>query len=183
MMKRQRRRAFTLIEILLVMAVMVTVAAIGWPAIDSLYEGAKLESASDSVRAAWADAQAHAMSEGRPYRFCVVPGKGNYRFAPDSNDFWTGSTPAPDPENPCLVVEASLPRGIIFDGEAPPSSNDTSLPDTQVPSNMWAIRAIFLPDGSAQEDCDMTLRLAGCRPINLHLRALTGVTSIQRGQE
>jgi len=186
MIVRQRRRAYTLIEILLVMALMVTIAAIGYSAADSYYDGVKLEAASDSVRAAWSEAQAHAVSEGRPYRFSVVPGKGNYRIAPDSADFWSGATPEPDPDNPAIIVQNSLPRGIAFTthGEAVPNGDgETSLPNDNVPSSQWVTTAVFLPDGTAQDDTEIALRLAGCRPIILRLRALTGVTSIQRGED
>jgi len=186
MIVRQRRQAFTLIEILLVMALAVAIAAMGYSAADSYYDGVKLEAASDSVRAAWAEAQAHAVGEGRPYRFAIVPGKGNFRIAPDSADFWSGASPEPDPDNPSVIVQNSLPKGIAFTthGEAVPNGNgETSLPDNDVPSSQWVTAAVFLPDGTAQDDTEIALRLAGCRPIILRLRALTGVTSIQRGED
>jgi prepilin-type N-terminal cleavage/methylation domain-containing protein len=184
---RQRRRAYTLMEVLLVMGVMVMLAAIGYPAIDSFYVGVRVEASSDAVRAAWSEAQAHAVNEGRPYRFSVVPGKGNYRVAPDSADYWAGSTPeADDPENPPLVLEKSLPRGLIFtvNGEAPFDGNgETSLPDDGVASGQWSTMAVFLPDGTARDDADVTLRLDGARPITLHLRSLTGVVTVQRADD
>ena len=106
---RQRRQAFTLVEILLVVAVMVMIAAIGYPAVESFYLGVKVEAASDAVRAGWSEAQAHAVGEGRPYRFAIVPGKGNYRYAPDSADFWSGGTPKPDQDNPFIIVQGRSP--------------------------------------------------------------------------
>ncbi len=187
MVLRQRRRGYTLMEVMMVMAVMVMLSAIGYPAIDSFYSGVKVEAASDAVRAAWSEAQARAVSEGRPYRFSVVPGKGNYRVAPDSADYWAGSVPAADdPENPPLVLEKSLPRGIVFgsNGEgATAGDGETSLPDDAVPPGSWVTRAVFLPDGTAQDDVDEIIRLDNCRPITLHLRALTGVVTVQRGED
>src|SRR5947209_6241409 len=136
MVLRQRRRAYTLMEVMMVMAVMVMLSAIGYPAIDNFYTGVKVEAASDAVRAAWSEAQAHAVNEGRPYRFSVVPGKGNYRVAPDSADYWGGSLPTPeDPDNPPAVIEKSLPKGIVFTTNGEPvslGSGETSLPDEGV---------------------------------------------------
>jgi prepilin-type N-terminal cleavage/methylation domain-containing protein len=111
MTMRPRRRAVTLMELILVMALMVIIAAIGYPTIDAMYVGVKVEGASDSVRGAWSEAQAHAVNEGRPYRFSVIPGKGNFRVAPDGSDYWSGGNlPAPDdPENPPVVIQKSLP--------------------------------------------------------------------------
>jgi prepilin-type N-terminal cleavage/methylation domain-containing protein len=188
MVVRQRRRAFTLMEILLVMAVAVMLAAIGYPAIDSFYTGIKVEAATDAVRAGWAEAQSHAVSEGRPYRFAIVPGKGNYRYAPDSADYWSGGGPpaSEDSDNPSIVVEKSLPKGMIFNhgGQmSPPSGSETSLPDDAVPIGEWVTLAVFLPDGTALDDADVTFRLDDSRPISLHLRSLTGVVSVQYGEE
>jgi prepilin-type N-terminal cleavage/methylation domain-containing protein len=185
MVMRNARRGYTLMEVMLVMAVILIISAISWPAMDSLYEGVKLEAASDALKAGWSEAQARAVNEGRPYRFSVIPGKGNFRVAPDSADYWLGSNPAPDdPENPPLVMEKSLPKGIIFtpNGEAtPPSNGDTAYPDNAVPSGEWSTMAVFLPDGTAEDDCDVTLRISDSRPISLHLRAMTGVVTVQRG--
>ncbi|HEX5270597.1 MAG TPA: prepilin-type N-terminal cleavage/methylation domain-containing protein, partial [Gemmataceae bacterium] len=192
MLVRQVRRAYTLIEVLLVMAVIVIISAISFPAIDAMMDGVKMDGASDAVRAAWGQAQSHAVNEGRPYRFSAVPGKGNYRVAPASGEYWQGgNTPTPDdPENPPYVLEYSLPRGVIFsvNGEMAPAETAGPEPEPNkdtVPSNEWsgAITAIFLPDGTAEDDAQVTLRLSGARPITLSLRALTGVTSAQRGEE
>jgi len=186
MMLRQRRRAYTLMEILLVMAVMVMFAAIGYPAIDNFYSGVKVEAASDAVRAAWSEAQAHAVNEGRPYRFAVVPGKGNYRVAPDGSDYWSGGTPPQsDADNPAIVLENSLPKGIVFTtegGMAGPSNGETSLPDNGVSSGQWTTTAVFLPDGTAQDDVEITLQMDGSRPTTICLRSLTGAVTVQRGE-
>jgi prepilin-type N-terminal cleavage/methylation domain-containing protein len=184
-MHRQRRRAYTLVEVTLVLALMVILGAIGYPSIDAMYAGVKVEGASDSVRAAWSEAQAHAVNEGRPYRFAVLPGKGNYRVAPDSSDFWSGGTPPTSgTEDPAIVVEGSLPKGIIFnaEGSGPPSGNEeTALAHDGVSPGQWVTTAVFLPDGTAQDDVDITLELAGVRPMVVRLRALTGVVTVERG--
>jgi prepilin-type N-terminal cleavage/methylation domain-containing protein len=188
MVVRQRRRAYTMMEILLVMAVMVILAALSYPTVDSLYAGVKMEAASDSIHAAMSEAQAHAVNEGRPYRFAIVPGKGNYCVAPDDSEFWSGGGEpgGDDPENRPLFLQESLPKGIVLnhEGGVPPRSGDgeTSLPDGAVPSNQWVKVAVFLPDGTAQDDADFGLFMDDARPTTFHLRALTGVISLQRGE-
>ncbi len=184
-MRRQPRRGYTLIEVVLVMALMVILAAIGYPSIESMYTSVKVDGAADSVRAAWAEAQAHAVNEGRPYRFAVVPGKGNYRVAPDSSDYWNGGVPQPsDGQEPPIVLTGSLPRGIVFTPEgagSPPTDEDTALPDNAVSSSEWVSTAVFLPDGTAQDDVDIHLQYEGARPMVIHLRSLTGVVTVERG--
>jgi len=186
MVQRQRRRAYTLVEVTLVLALMVILGAIGYPSIDAMYASVKVEGASDSVRGAWSEAQAHAVNEGRPYRFAVVPGKGNYRIAPDSSDYWNGGNhPTIGEDNPAIIIEGSLPKGIAFtmDGSGPPSGNEeTALPDDAVSSGQWVTTAVFLPDGTAQDDCDIQLQMPGSSPKVVHLRALTGVVTVERGE-
>jgi prepilin-type N-terminal cleavage/methylation domain-containing protein len=184
-MRQRRRRGYTLVEITLVLALIVILGAIGYPSIDAMYAGVKVEAATDAVRGAWSEAQAHAINEGRPYRFAVVPGKGNFRVAPDSEEYWGGSTPAYNPDDPAIVNEGTLPTGIPFamGGSGPPAaSNDTVLSPGSVSPGQWVTAAIFLPDGTAQDDVDLPLELAGARPAIVHLRALTGVVTVERGE-
>ncbi len=185
-MRHRSRRAYTLMEVMLVMAVMVMFAAIGYPAIDSLYSGVKVDAASDAVRTAWSEAKTHAVNEGRAYRFAVVPGKGNYRVAPDGSDYWSGSAPPQaDPDNPAIVLENALPKGIVFtlnDATAGPTDGDTALPEGGVSSGQWSTVATFLPDGTADDDVKITLQMDGSRPTIISLRSLTGAVTVQRGE-
>jgi prepilin-type N-terminal cleavage/methylation domain-containing protein len=186
MVQRQFRRAYTLLEVTLVLALMVILGAIAYPSLEAMSAGVKVEGAADSVRAAWSEAQAHAVNEGRPYRFAVVPGKGNYRIAPDSDSFWSGGTPPTSgADDPAIAHEGSLPKGIVFttDGSAAPSNNeDTVLSADGVSPGQWVPTAVFLPDGTAQDDVNIKLELAGVQPMVVHLRALTGVISVERGE-
>lgn len=187
-MRSRRRRAFTLMEIVLVMAIMVIFAALSYPSIESMYSGARLEGAGDAVRAAWSEAQAHAVNETRSYRFAIVPGKGNYRVAPDSAEFWTGSdgNSNSDPDNPAYILEDALPKGMVFpdDGGNTPNvaANDSALPRGSVGINQWVTKATFLPDNTAQDDAEIILRYHDARPMILRLRALTGTTTVTRGE-
>src|SRR5262249_53498742 len=117
---RRRRSGYTLFELVLVLAVIVMLAALTYPSLDTMSGGQRLFAASDQVKVGWALAQAHAMEEGRPYRFAIIPGKGNYRIAPDTPDFWGGNGEASaDPANPALVLIDTLPKGVVMSfGEA-----------------------------------------------------------------
>lgn len=184
---RSPRQAFTLLELVLVMTILVMLAAISYPSIDAMYGSYRVEAAADQVRAAWAQARTHAMNEGRAYRFNIVPNKGNFRVAPDGNEYWSGRGEVPtdaDPDNPALVLEDSLPKGIRFTTPDSPQATDdgaeTSLPRGEVDQGMWSNNAIvFLPNGTVQDDASLWFHAQGARPVGLRLRALTGsVTTI-----
>jgi prepilin-type N-terminal cleavage/methylation domain-containing protein len=176
------RSAFTLFEMVLVLAVLVVLAAVTYPAFDAMYGGYRVTGAADVIRAAWASARAHALDEGRPYRFAVVPGKGNYRIAPDSPEFWTGNGPQQDGPNPAFVLEEALQKvrfvhpDALRDGGTE-LSGDASLPVGSIDPGMWSLVATFMPDGSAREDIEIVLHGRGARPLLLKLRGLTGVVT------
>src|SRR5207248_2593806 len=109
-----------------------------YPSFDAMYATYKLDAAADSAQAGLTTARAQAIDEGQPYRFAIVPGKGNFRVAPDGAAYWSGGEP-PAPEGsatPPLVVEDSLPRGIVFvesDQGVPAEGEDTVLETGAVP--------------------------------------------------
>jgi len=168
-------------ELMLVVAVIVMVSALAVPSLDSMYGYYKLNAAVDSVQAAWAIGRYHAIEEGVPYRFSVLPGQGNYRLAPDSGDYWSGGTPAAaDPDNPPAVFDDALPKGVTFSmgGNGPAaaagSGDQTSMPVGQVDSGSWSTVAVFMPDGTARDDVEIFFQVKGARPTSIYLRALTG---------
>jgi prepilin-type N-terminal cleavage/methylation domain-containing protein len=177
------RRGFTLFEIMVVMAVLVIFAALSYPSIENMYSFYRVQAAADALRGSWAEARTRAMEEGRPYRFSVVLGKGNYRVAPDSGDYWAGDTPAPaDPNNPPLVQSDALPKGIRFrraDTPAGDSDAETVLPTDSVATSQWSSLAVFLPDGTARDDVAIVLEAGGSRPLIVRLRGLTGGVSVR----
>jgi prepilin-type N-terminal cleavage/methylation domain-containing protein len=181
-----RRPGYTLLEVVLVAAVLVIVSAMAVPSIDGMYGYFKLNAAVDGVQAAWALGRAHAIEEGVPYRFCVVPGQGNYRLAPDTSDYWSGNTPAlTDPDNPPAVVEDALAQGVTFamggNGQAPDvaPNEQTSMPVGQVDAGSWSTVAVFLPDGTARDDVEILFQVKGAMPTRIFLRALTGRVTVK----
>jgi prepilin-type N-terminal cleavage/methylation domain-containing protein len=170
---RRRRRAFTLLEVILVLALLVILGALAYPSVEGAYAGIRLRAGADALRAALAGARSHAMDECRPYRFCVIPGTGKYRVAPDSSAYWGGGDPPTpdDPNNPPLVLEASLPKDIAFTmDEGAPSGGE---------AGGYMPVVTFLPEGEASDDRQFTLRLPGAKPIIVRLRALTGLVTIE----
>ena len=180
----RRRPAYTLLEVTLVAFLIAVVMVLAYPSIDGMYGHHRLTAALDEVRGTWAAGRAHAIEEGQPYRFSVVLGKGNFRLAPDSPEYWDGSGGAqqtsgngPQP----AVITGALPRGVTFaNGNGGNAAPGGANPDTILPSvspSQYQTLAVFLPDGTARDDVEVIFQGRGARPMILNLRALTGIVT------
>lgn len=173
-----RRAGFSLFEVVLVVALLVVLAALSYPTLKSSYGYFKLHGGIDAVRAAWAQARAHAIDEGRPYRFAVEPGGSHFRIAPDAPEYWTGSAPSGD--NKAYILQQSLPGGVRFAVNAtPPEAPDDEKdsPDDAAGMN-WSPTVVFLADGTAREDVQLVFNVRGVQPTAVKLRGLTCSVSV-----
>jgi hypothetical protein len=178
------RPAFTLFEVVLVLAVLVVVVAISIPSIESIINSRMVDAGADTVRAAWAKARAQAMNDGIPYRFSVIPNRGNFRIAPDFPDFWAGNGSSPvsmDSANPPFIFENFVAKGVRLipgnssGGKIGEDAGGTILPPDTIDPAQWITIAVFMPDGNARENALLRLDSKGARSIQLELRGLTGV--------
>jgi len=180
------RKAFTLLELLLTVAVIAVVLAVSYPSLDAMYAGFKIQAATDTVRAAWAEARTHAINEGRPYRFSIYPGKGNFRLAPDAPEFWAGGNAPPaanDPSNPALVIEDAVPDGVSLGlpgNQGGEQGGATVAPPGSVDPGAWAPAVVFLPDGTCRDDAEVILQMIGARPVSIRIRGLTAAVAIRQ---
>ena len=161
-----RRRGYTLFEMLIVLALIVLLAGLAIPSIESMYADSRLQAAVDQVSGKWSQMRTRAILEGRSYRFAVGPAGSNFRVAPDDGSYWAGGDPpaASDSQAPPLVVEDSLPRGIQFAQADTPDLNpyDALNPAPASSSGTWNTVAVFLPDGTAQQDVEIVFRMPNC---------------------
>lgn len=181
---RRVRRGYTLFELIVVVALIVVLASLAIPSIENMYADSKLQAAVDQVGSKWAQMRTQAILEGRPYRFAVGSNGSDFRVAPDDSQYWGGGDPpaASNAAAPPLVVQESLPRGIQFTQADTVSANpyDALNPPPSSSSGAWNTVAVFLPDGTAQQDVEMVFRMADCSPVSLRLRALTGGVTSRR---
>jgi prepilin-type N-terminal cleavage/methylation domain-containing protein len=177
------RRAFTLFEVVLVLALVLLLVSIAYPSLDGMYSSYRVTAAVDMVRGAWAEAQSRAMNEGRAYRFSVRLNQGSFRVAPDSAEFWGDSSDAlptgDDTNDPPLVLEDSLPKRVSFTTNILPgqSGQDQGMAPSSsagADTGSWMPLVTFLPDGTTREDVEITFQSRGARAQTLKLRALTG---------
>ncbi len=139
--KWQRRRAFTLIELVLVLALLVVITSLAAPAMANFIRGRALDSESRRLFSLMHAAQSRAVSEGMPMVLWVDQKNGSYGFQEET----TGKTGDPKAEN--LTLDSTLQIAVLNTGMSTPATFN----------NLPAIR--FLPDGTVDDSSPQTLQL------------------------
>ena len=200
---RVRRRAFTLMEVLLVLAILVALTAIAWPMLDKAFAHRRLFIAADQVRAAWGGARVDAMDSGQTYVFQYCLDGGNYRIeckatAITADDPLFGDLfdqPAAGASNPTSMGGANstgsqskkLPEGVTFAGSQ--TAADTRAAALGAVTDQagsdsadraaagWSDPILFYPDGTTST-AQLALQNQNNRCIILSLRGLTGTITV-----
>jgi type II secretion system protein H len=139
--KWPRCRAFTLIELTLVLALLVVITSLAAPAMANFIRGRALDSEARRLFALVHAGQSRAVSEGMPMALWVDEKNGAYGLSAED----TGKTGDPKAED--LTVDATLQITVLNVGLSTPTTF----------KNLPAIR--FLADGTVDENSPQTIQL------------------------
>ena len=131
------KNAFTLIELILVMAVLAVVLAFAAPSLSRFFRGRSLDSEAHRFLALTRFAQSRAVAEGMPMVLWIDTQRGQYGLQAETND--TGG----DAKAKDFVSDASVEISV-----AEPTTATTALPfqhTLAISANRPALR--FTPDG------------------------------------
>ena len=173
--RNHRRAGYTLMELIIVMAILLILGAMLAPTFSATSRDSRVKTGADIVRGRMDEARANAIEDARPYRFSISADGSRVRVTPEG--FEEGMVqPANDDENPPFFAEDELPKGVtavpIGDGAGPMADGDG-----------WVRLATFLPDGTCKEDhAILEVREAGVHPMVVTLRGLTGSVSVKAGK-
>lgn len=189
----QAKRAFTLLEILLVLAVLVLVAAIATPAIARFARTQQLRSSGDLLRGEWARARVKAMKSGRVHVFVFEPDGNRYSvdyWAADDEMLEAGDDDAlrPAASQTAMAADASmlseLPQGVRFlIGESLETARSAEVEaDLAAASSasrdvVWSRPILFYSDGTTST-AEVLLANEQGRAVRVSLRGLTGVAKV-----
>jgi prepilin-type N-terminal cleavage/methylation domain-containing protein len=174
--RQHRRRGYTLMEMVCVLAVIVIIAALTIPTIRALTADSNLDAAADQVRGLAAETRARAMEDGRPWRLGFIANTGTFQLAPEeSADAW--SAPTEEALEKADLRRDVLPKDVVFG-----LSHDDIMAheQRQQAGSTWETMAIFMPDGSARDDATTYFGRPGTAPMRVVLRGLTGTVSIEQ---
>ncbi|HTQ38114.1 MAG TPA: prepilin-type N-terminal cleavage/methylation domain-containing protein [Pirellulales bacterium] len=199
--KRYLRSGFTLVELMLVLAVLAVFAAMAWPSIHRAYESVLLKDAAQQVQAAFGHARVQAMTSGVSQVFHFEQGTSQYTISAlqddtaatesdstsDSTAVSTmtlgGNSPAASAGTSNASGDASagcayqLPDGFTFTSGNRVLDARAAAAESEASGNSSSDNAppvLFYPDGTASEAV-VTISNQYGRNISISLRGLTGV--------
>ncbi len=138
---RHQACAFTLIELILVLALLVVITSIAAPAMAKFIRGRALDSEARRLSALMHAAQSRAVSEGMPMMLWVNEKTGSYGLEAETSG-QNGDAKAEE-----LMVDSTLQISVLNLG----TGVQTTI------RNQPAIR--FLPDGTVDENSPQTVKL------------------------
>ena len=181
---------FTLLELTLVLALLVVIAAMVWPAFERPLASERLRHGADKVRAEWMRTRVRAMTTGTPHVFRHMPLTNQYQV-----EIWSGAESQLEaaslsdfgiPQQPTVVAqgigEKGLPDGVVFDANQTLQDTRAMLVgadgmQSQMGQAEWSEPIYFFPDGTTS-----TARLLLHNELGLYvvldLRGLTGVVTV-----
>jgi prepilin-type N-terminal cleavage/methylation domain-containing protein len=193
---RSARSGFTLMELLLVLALLAVIGATAWPLVTNAYSSVKLRNAAQQVQACWGKARVSAVSKGLPHVFRFETSAADYSVVAweDENTALEAAVPITpntfaQPTSPsdatnyggaATTTGPKLPEGMTFVGIQRGNDTRTMVADTQLATagvTSTSQPVVFYPDGTSS-DAVLTITDGKGRYITVNLRGLTGITRI-----
>jgi len=187
------RPGFTLLEILLALAVLVVVAALAMPALGPVLDTQRLNQGAELIRTKWMSTHIRSMRTGKMQMFRYELGGSKFRIEP-----WTAaedSTEATegDPSDPLAAAglapqELQLPDGVIFyagDAKFENRSMDLEEEATKMGGGdgvSWSRPILFYPDGSTSSAFVLVANEKK-QAIRVDLRGLTGSVTVREREK
>lgn len=185
--RRALKQGMTLMELLLVVAIMVVIAALAAPSVQRTIARQTLRSGADRVRVAMGQARVRAIREGEEFAVFYMPDGGWFNVAPYAQYQEQSNLAARQQQNVENGVQTDfeddmLPRGVKF-------AATESIVDARAAETMEATGAsgtvkmiLFYPDGTSQ-DARITLQNQVNSVIDIELRGLTGIAKTVRSKK
>lgn len=183
-----RRSAYTLLEMMLVLGLIVALLALAWPAMRTRMARQRLENAAHDVRAELSKARLGAISSGCVWEVRYAPGEGKLRVTCPVET--AAADAAVESETTSRIQDIALPLGVCFALESALPGLPVSRPETvsaptatyaateeAADDSAWSQPIRFFPDGTA-DDVEIVLENESHDAVAVELEGLTGITRV-----
>ena len=182
---------YTLIELLLAMAVLVVMAGIAWPVMQGQFQRYLLKNEVEKVRAKLAGTRIRAIDSGLIYQFLYEPGGRNFIVVPFEG-VETEAEQVDAGEGGLYRIAGSLSENVTFETPEDASTTSEDLSDLGVISDdflmglpgslelssvSWSQPILFYPDGTA---VSAAFNVVDTKKqfVRISVRELTGAVSV-----
>ncbi len=199
------RRGMTLLELMLVMALLVVLGALALPSLQVPFENQKLRKAGDVVRIQWNKARIKAMKSGQIQMFCYEAEQGTFSTQPyysaqdilesdaqhSSSAMASGGMAAEQQQDQIDTQPKELPEGVVFASSEVQSDARSLQLQQQTQSGpmgnqsaggvMDALQSppiLFYPDGTTSDAKLVLTNELQRLYVVISLRSLTGVARV-----
>lgn len=186
-----KRRAYTLLEVVLALAIIMSIAAISWPKLMHWLEDRKLAESAEAVQISLSKARIWSIDTSLTYQFRMEPGGRFFLVIPYEPEFAIADQSGQavvDPSMARRMLSGELPEGLEFKAltavaQSEQLANDllTGLPNaaklTQV---RWSSPILFYADGTAT-DSTVLMKDERENEYRVTVRGLTGAASMKEG--
>jgi len=173
MVGQHKRRGYTLLEVLLVVAILIITAALAIPTMENMMAGDKLVAGGDIVKSRLNEMRTRAREQNCDYRLTFTEGSDAFKIEPvdQCNDGTVG-----------VVIEDRLPRDIVFKG----ATGTDREPGADGERNTATTTEIMvLRSGKAAHDYAISLGVgntSGGRPLVVKMVGMTGAVTSGMGE-
>jgi type II secretory pathway pseudopilin PulG len=198
----RRPSAFTLIEVVLVLSLLIIISAVAVPYLSGSFSRANLSGAADLLRSALTRGRVAAIESGQPQVFRCEPKGGRFQLQALEELSDTGDTAMNNERSPrsegqsnsdeessaenstdehspsdILRLESSrLPSDVIFAALDVSASNRAVAMYGVAGDDTWSAPIVFNPDGTTS-DASILLQNDREQTIRVNLRGLTGIAT------
>lgn len=193
---QKKRAAFTLIEMLLVLALLLVLVSVVWPAVLRINTSNRLRQSMQDVNSAFAAARIRAIEQGVAYQVYFELGGSHYLVVPVDKSLLGLDTDSPASQQTNgtqTVIVQELMEGFEFSETVTTTVTDPSIPFewlSKFPkAKDWkwieaSFPITFYPDGAAAFDLKHDILGKDDKKVaSIQLRGLTGATTISYDQE
>lgn len=197
------RSGYTMVELLLVLAVVGVILAVAWPNVMRISSQQQLTDSGERVRSVASSARVHAIDKGLAYQFRYELGGTHFLVVPFEREFEGVSPNARGTGTAAGLgkfskASGTLPKGVTFAtptllnpgtaggaavttaGQRLNSAVLSGLPEaSKLETLSWSGPILFQPDGSAA-DASMDLVDKRHQRITIRIRGVTGAISVSR---
>ena len=176
------KKGLTLLELVIVMVIVVTVASMAIPVVYRSYSAQRVNKAADLVRAQLNRARVAAMRSGEIQGFFYYPESSNFRVGPFDNEISESLNQSFRNQRNARTSnfdydDNRLPQGVVFAEGVSVDDARSAAAEQDSNANLGNVRPVlFYPDGSSQT-AKVILRSDQNDYFEIKLRGMTGTST------